>query len=81
MSGIVRDIAFAPNGTLFVGGQFDQVGSQLANNVASWDGLFWNTLEGGIIGGGGVNGVFGMSVGANGKVYTSAATSISPTPT
>ncbi len=69
VNGVVRTISIAPNGIVYIGGQFDQVGGLLANNVASWDGVFWNAMAGGVIGGGSVNGVYGMSIDGNGRVY------------
>ena len=71
VEGFVRAIAIAPDGRLFVGGQFTSVGGQAVSNVAAWDGSTWDTLNGGIKGSDSVNGVYGMSIDASGRVYIS----------
>ncbi len=41
-------IALAPNGDLYVGGQFDSAGFSPASSIARWDGIRWSPLAEGV---------------------------------
>lgn len=43
----VRALALAPNGDLYVGGEFSSAGGQGASRIARWDGTTWHGLGGG----------------------------------
>ncbi|MBF9143304.1 T9SS type A sorting domain-containing protein [Hymenobacter properus] len=64
----VTALAMAPNGDVYAGGAFSQIGNVAANNVARWDGTAWNAL-----GSGAANGTDGrvrtLVVASNGDVY------------
>ncbi len=61
----VNDLAFDPNGQLYVGGSFSQADGLAANNVAVWDGSSWSALGSGVNGG-----VYAMAVNpSNGWLY------------
>lgn len=48
---IVYDLAIGPSGDLYVGGRFGVAGDKSAQNIARWDGQFWDSLvEGGVSG-------------------------------
>lgn len=51
--GWVNAIAFSPNGDVYVGGDFDDIGGNPFNNIAHWDGATWNTM----VTGGGAEGL------------------------
>ncbi|MEM7384864.1 MAG: hypothetical protein AAF514_07950, partial [Verrucomicrobiota bacterium] len=70
-NGSIRALRFGEDGRLYVGGQFSFVGLQEANNVAAWDGANWDPLDGGVIGGGSVGGIYGLDVDRVGRVYVS----------
>ncbi len=44
----VRAIALAPNGDLYVGGEFTMAGGMPARGIARWDGMSWHTLGAGV---------------------------------
>lgn len=48
--GRVHAIEAAPNGDVYVGGQFENAGSVAAQNIARWDGTRWHLLGGGVDG-------------------------------
>ena len=63
-NGIIRAISIAPNGDIYVGGDFTSIGGVAANRVAFWDGGTWNAM------GPGVNAsVHAIKVSSNGDVY------------
>ena len=43
-------LVLAPDGTLYVGGDFEQVGSVQARNIAAWNEDRWEVLDGGLNG-------------------------------
>lgn len=67
VSGGVVAIAFGIDGTVYIGGFFDEVDS-VANtvNIAAWDGSSWSALG---TGGSGGDGVFALAVGRDGTLY------------
>ena len=44
--GQVRTFAFAPDGDLYVAGNFDEIGGVEVNNIARWNGSSWWRLRG-----------------------------------
>ena len=44
LNGDVRGMAFVPDGSLYVGGEFTVAGGQPANHIARWDGTSWHPL-------------------------------------
>ncbi|QNH62728.1 T9SS type A sorting domain-containing protein [Hymenobacter sediminicola] len=60
----VRTTVVAPNGDVYIGGMFRNVGNVSANYLAKWDGTTWSSL------GTGLNGaVYALAVDGNGNVY------------
>lgn len=59
---------FAPDGSLFVGGQFTTAGDVVAKGIARWNGTTWHSLGSGI-GDGGVPAVYALAVGLDGSLY------------
>ncbi len=47
-NGIIRAVAVAPNGFIYVTGDFTSIGGVAANRVAYWDGFAWNAMGSGI---------------------------------
>jgi hypothetical protein len=47
----VEAIAIAPNGNVYVGGQFNLINGIKVSGIAMWDGEKWNTLGNGVAGG------------------------------
>lgn len=43
--GATTALAVAPNGDLYVGGQFTQAGGVPVSNIAKWDGSTWSSLR------------------------------------
>jgi hypothetical protein len=71
-NGEVRAIAVAPNGDVYAGGSFSQVGTLSANNIARWDGTQWHRL--GTALSNGVDGtVHALTVVSNGDAYVGGA--------
>ncbi len=67
-NGEINAIALAPNGDIYVGGQFTQIGGVTAYNVARWDGAQWHSLGAGLENG--VNNVVNaLAVDQRGTVY------------
>jgi hypothetical protein len=68
-NGPVNAIAVAPNGDVYVGGNFaTAVGVVLVNNIAVWNGSTWSSL------GSGTNGpVNAIAIASNGDVYVGGA--------
>ncbi len=46
----IRALAIDTDGTLYVGGNFDEAGSNTANRIATWNGTNWGTLGSGTSG-------------------------------
>ena len=66
--GFADALALAPNGDLYVGGEFEQAGTVAVTTFARWNGTAWNDLGAGLIGG--TNDyVQALAVAANGTVY------------
>lgn len=64
INGPIYAVAVAPNGDVYVGGDFTIAGTTTANSIARWDGTQWYSL------GSGVNGtVNALAIGKNGMVY------------
>ena len=69
VNGVVRTVAVAPNGDVYVGGDFamaiNSSGNYFAaNHVARWDGSGWSTLGSGVD-----NSVYALAIGQQGEVY------------
>ncbi len=65
--GIVLDIGIAPDGTIYVVGDFDNWdGTANADNIASWDGTNWSAVGTGVPTGSYINAIV---VDTNGDVY------------
>lgn len=64
----VYTAALAPNGDLYVGGSFTEIGGIPARNVARWDGRRWHALGEGI-GGGGSGYVYALAFAPDGSLY------------
>jgi hypothetical protein len=43
-SGVIRTVFVAPNGDLYVGGQFSRIAGITATSIARWDGSSWSAL-------------------------------------
>ena len=73
VDGVVSALTVAPNGDLYVGGNFTQAGGVAANNVAKWNGTVWSALgagtANGLIGGASHYTVFCLAVSTTGDVY------------
>jgi len=48
VEGRVTAVAAAPNGDLYVGGDFTKAGGMAANRIARWDGRSWHALGDGL---------------------------------
>ncbi len=60
----VNDLVRAPDGSLYVGGDFTAAGDVAANYVARWDGAAWHAL------GSGMNRfLYALAVGPEGSLY------------
>lgn len=46
----VYSITIDSNGIVYAGGRFDSAGTIIANNIAKWDGISWDSLGAGIYG-------------------------------
>ncbi|MDB5267652.1 MAG: hypothetical protein JWP58_692, partial [Hymenobacter sp.] len=68
VAGIISALAVAPNGDVYVGGQFTKAGSVVASNVARWNGTAWSSLGTGTANGVD-NSVLALAVAGNGDVY------------
>lgn len=64
-SGVIHTVAVGPNGYVYVGGTFINIGGVAATAAAYWNGSNWNAMAG--LGGG--NTVYAMAVAPNGDVY------------
>ena len=67
--GGVESLGLAPNGDLYVGGDFTKAGGADANRIARWDGTAWHSLGTGAANGFNYGTVAGLAVGAAGEVY------------
>ena len=65
----VNALAVAPNGDLYAGGEFTQIGGTTVSNVARWNGMAWSALGSGIGGTGNSNRVYALAVAPNGDLY------------
>ncbi len=63
-NGTINALKIAPNGNLYAGGSFTEIGGISANNIAMWDGNNWSSLGTGVAGP-----VLAMEVKDNGFVY------------
>lgn len=61
---IVRAVAIAPNGDVYVAGSFTQVGGVSARNIARWNGTSWSGLGTGLD-----DQVLSLALAPNGVVY------------
>jgi hypothetical protein len=61
-------LAVGPDGSLYVGGCFNEIGGVAANGIARWDGAQWHALGSGM-GGSGPEGVFALVFGPDGSLY------------
>jgi len=65
---IIRAVAIAPNGYIYVTGDFTSIGGVACNRVAYWNGTTWNAM------GSGLNGIgYTIKVAPNGDVYVGGA--------
>jgi hypothetical protein len=68
INGSISALAVAPNGDVYIGGNFSQVGTVPANGVARWNGSTWSALSSST--GNGVSGwVRAMAVTPTGELY------------
>lgn len=67
-NGPVKALVTAPDGTLYVGGQFTTIAGQTVNRIAAWDGNRWHTLGSGFN-----NIVNALAVAPNGDLYAGGA--------
>jgi len=67
-NGTINDIAVAPNGYIYVTGNFTSIGGVAANRVAYWDGSSWNAIGTGLNGEG-----HNIEIAPNGYVYVGGA--------
>ena len=68
VNGAVTAVAVAPNGDVYVGGDFAQAGTVAAAHIAKWNGTVWSQLGTGV--NANINGsVRALAVAANGDVY------------
>lgn len=75
VNNVVRALAVAPNGDLYVGGLFTETDSTKANRVARWDGSTWSAL--GSLGSNGVNNtVYALATDNSGNLYVGGAFTI-----
>ncbi|MGH9818420.1 MAG: delta-60 repeat domain-containing protein, partial [Candidatus Acidiferrales bacterium] len=51
VNNVVYTLLFAPDGSLYVGGEFTAAGGIPANRIARWDGSAWSALGSGLRGG------------------------------
>jgi hypothetical protein len=63
-NGYVRAMAYAPNGYLYVCGEFTSIGGTAANRVAYWNGSSWNAMGTGFD-----NTAYDIMVASDGNVY------------
>lgn len=61
---VVRSVAVAPNGYIYVCGDFTSIGGVAANYVAYWDGSAWNAMGAGLN-----NAGWSIAIAPNGNVY------------
>ncbi len=66
----VYAIAFGPDGDMYAGGAFNEIGGVAANNLARWDGTSWSDVGGGVTGTtGGSTAVTALVVDGGGDLY------------
>lgn len=65
---VIHDIAIAPNGYIYVVGDFTTIAGVAANRVAYWNGSSWNAMGTGLN-----NEAVGVAVAPNGDVYVGGA--------
>lgn len=63
-NGSVNAMAIAPNGDIYVGGNFSVAGNTAAANIAKWNGTTWSVLGGGVAGQ-----VSDLAIASNGDLY------------
>jgi len=67
-NGVIHSIAVAPNGYVYVAGEFTSIGGVSANRAAFWNGSAWNAMSTGL------NGIaYAVAVTSNGNVYYGGA--------
>lgn len=67
-NGAIHSVAVAPNGYIYVIGEFTSIGGVAANRIAYWDGAAWNAM------GIGLNGIgYAIAVSSDGSVYAGGA--------
>lgn len=67
---VIRAIAVAPNGDVFVGGDFTDMGGSGADYIARWNGTSWNTVGGATALN---NTVYALAFGPTGLLYVGGA--------
>ncbi|MBH8557790.1 T9SS type A sorting domain-containing protein [Hymenobacter negativus] len=65
----VKALAVAPNGDVYVGGEFTLAGGAVANRVARWNGTAWNALGSGAANGFNYGAVNGLALAPTGELY------------
>lgn len=64
-NGVIYSVAVAPNGDVYVAGNFTSIGGVACNCIAKWNGSAWSAL------GSGLNSIgYAVKVAPNGDVYT-----------
>lgn len=71
VAGLVNALALTPDGTLYVGGRFEEAGGVAAANIACYnpDTDSWSALGEGVLGSGSGIQVNAIAIGSDGKVY------------
>ncbi len=70
VNGKIHTVVRAPNGDIYIGGEFTRAGDAQATNIARWDGTRWRGVGKFISGSNGVNGpVYAIAIAADGRVY------------
>jgi len=65
---VIRAVAVAPNGYIYVAGDFTSIGGVAANRVAYWNGTAWNAMGAGLNASG-----YAIKVAPDGDVYVGGA--------
>lgn len=64
VDGVVHAVAITPDGSVFIGGQFETAGNSYTTNIARWNGTSWSAV------GDGVNGtVYALAVDGAGTLF------------
>ncbi|MDT8305667.1 MAG: hypothetical protein RRC07_07000, partial [Anaerolineae bacterium] len=67
--GEIHAIAVAPNGDIYVGGHFTEIGGVTALNIARWDGAAWHALGNGLSHTAGTGIVYAITILDNNNIF------------